>query len=170
MSGSQILNPDGLGPHPKGGRDARDPEAAPVFVIHSLTQAVAALSAAAEAGRAIVLASAPEAGISAGSGWFREVVQAAREAVPPARFRALLDCGDDAGAAMAAIRAGIEAIVFNGRTDVAARLADVAAQKGGRVVTERPVALLDLGSSFFGDSDSLRRRCRDALASLAGFC
>jgi delta 1-pyrroline-5-carboxylate dehydrogenase len=133
-------------------------------------QAIAALSAAAEAGRTIVLASPAGAGIYAGPGWFREVIRAAREAVPNARFRALLDCGEDAGAAMAAIRARIEAIVFTGRADVSTRLDDIAAQAGAALLTERPTALLDLGKLFFADDEGMRRRCADALASKAAFC
>ena len=143
---------------------------APVIIIHSLPHAVAALTAAAEAGRPVVLASAPDAGIYAGPGWFREVLRAAREAVPTALFGALLDCGDDAGAAMAAIRAGVEAIVFTGRAGVAARLADIAAQSGARLVAQRPAAAHDLAAFFFSDHDTLRRRCAEILASTAAFC
>src|SRR5829696_710484 len=110
----------------------------PAIIVHSLAHAVAALNAASEAGRGVVLASAPDAGISAGPGWWGALVAAAREAVPAARFTALLDCGDDAGAAQAAIRAGIEAIVFTGRPDAAERLADIAAQAGLRLMTTRP--------------------------------
>ena len=128
------------------------------------------MSAAAEAGRAIALASPPDAGIYAGPGWFREVVRAAREAVPDAKFTAMLDCGEDAGATMAAIRAGIEAVVFTGRVDVAARLSDIAAQTGAKLLTARPAATLDLGASFFADDEDLRRRCAAALASKAAFC
>jgi hypothetical protein len=131
---------------------------------------VAALSAAAEAGRAVVLASAPDAGIHAGPGWWRELVAAAREAAPAAQFTALLDCGDDPGAAQAAIRAGIEAIVFIGRADVAARLADIAAQAGLRSITARPEAALDLGCAFFAAPDALQRCCADVLASAPAFC
>jgi len=144
--------------------------APPVIVVHSLAHAVAALSAAADAGRPVMLASATDAGIYAGPGWFREVLRAAREAVPAAQSSALLDCGSDAGAAMAAIRAGIDAIVFTGRADVAARLGDIATQAGARLLTARPAALLDLGTAFFADDEELRRRCADALASSAGFC
>jgi acyl-CoA reductase-like NAD-dependent aldehyde dehydrogenase len=142
----------------------------PVIVIHSLAHAVAALSAAADTDRAIVLASPPDAGIYAGPGWFREVIRAAREAMPAAQFGALIDCGDDAGAAMAAIRAGLDAIVFTGRADVAARLADIAAQGGARLITQRPAAPHDLGAVFFSDHDTLRRRCAEILASTAAFC
>jgi hypothetical protein len=165
-----LTGPRASGPHPESGRDVRGRETAPVIVVHSLAHAVAALSAAAEAGRAILLLSAPDAGIYAGSGWFREVIRAAGDAVPTARFSALLDCGGDAGAVMAAIRAGLEAILFTGRDDVAARLVDIAAQAGARLATERPTAALDLGASFFADDEILRRRCADALASSAAFC
>jgi hypothetical protein len=62
-----------------------------------------------------VLASAPGAGSYVGPGWFGALVDAAREAVPEARFSALLDCGDDVGAALAAIRSEVEGTVFIGR-------------------------------------------------------
>jgi hypothetical protein len=139
---------------------------APVIIVHSLAHAVAALSAAAECGRAIVIASAPDAGIYAGPGWFGALVKAAREAVPAASATALLDCGDDAGAAQAAIGGGIEGIVYTGRADVAARLADIAGQRGAIFLTTRPEPALDLGALFFADSERLRRRCADVLASV----
>src|SRR5438067_12898566 len=112
------------------------------IIIHSLAHAIAALSAAAEAGRPVTLASAPDAGIYAGPGWFGGLIAAAREAVPAAQSTALLDCAEDAGAAQAAIRAGIEGVVFTGRADVAERLADIAGQRGIRLLTERPAATL----------------------------
>jgi hypothetical protein len=170
LTGPRAPTVDPLGPQPRDGQDARGPETAPVIIIHSLAHAVAALSAASEAGRPIVLVSAPEAGIYAGPGWFRELVRGAREAVPEARFSTILDCGADAGAAIAAIRAGVEGVVFTGRADVAARLGDIAAQAGARLMTAWPAAMLDLGASFFADDESVRRYCADALASSAAFC
>src|SRR5216683_6656696 len=133
--------------------------AAPVIIIHSVAHAVAALSAAAEAGRPVTLASAPHAGIYAGPGWFGALVAAARAAVPEAQCAALIDCGDDAGAAQAALRAGIEGIIFTGRSDVADRLADIASQHGARLLTTRPVPALDLGDAFFAAPEVLHRRC-----------
>jgi acyl-CoA reductase-like NAD-dependent aldehyde dehydrogenase len=135
-----------------------------------LVHAAAALSAAAEAGRAIILASAPDAGISAGPGSWRELIAAARAAVPAAQCIAILDCGGDAGAAQAAIRSGIEAIVFTGRADVAERLLDIAGQRGVRLLTARPVAALDLAAEFFAAPETLRRRVAEILASPAAFC
>ncbi len=135
----------------------------PVIVIHSLAQAIAALNVAARAGRAIVLASAPDAGGYVGPGWFGALIAAAREAVPGARFSALLDCGDNVGAALAAIRLEIEGVVFIGRADVAGRLGDIARQHGVRFETDRWATALDLGEDFFVSGDSVERRCAEFL-------
>jgi len=135
----------------------------PVIIIHSLAQAIAALNVAARAGRAIVLASAPDAGGYVGPGWFGALIAAAREAVPGARFSALLDCGDNVGAALAAIRLEIEGVVFIGRADVAGRLGDIARQHGVRFETDRWATALDLGEDFFASGDSVERRCAEFL-------
>ena len=121
------------------------------------------MTAAAKAGRPVILASAPGAGSYVGPGWFREVIVAARASVPAAHFSALLDCGDDVGAALAAIRSEVEGIVFTGRADVARRLAEIADQHGVRFVAGRPSASLDLGDDFFASSEILERRCADLL-------
>lgn len=138
----------------------------PVIVAHSLAHAVAALRAAAEADRAMVILSAPDAEISVGPGWWHALIEKAREAAPAARATWLLDCGDDAGAAMGAIRAGVEGVVFTGRADVAARLSDIAGQRGASLLTSRPEPALDLGGLFFADPAALHRRCADVLASV----
>ncbi|HEU0215720.1 MAG TPA: hypothetical protein VFQ90_03610 [Stellaceae bacterium] len=104
--------------------------------------------------------SAADAGIHAGAGWFKAVLDATTTAAPTARFSAVLDCGDDAGAAQAALRAGVATIVFTGRADVAERLAAIAAATGARVLTARPGADLDLLTEFFSDAATLRRRCK----------
>ena len=115
------------------------------------------------ADRPVVLASPPGAGSYAGPGWFREVVAVARKAVPEARCSALLDCGDDVGASLAALRAEVEGVVFIGRADVTSRLADIARQHGVRFVTERPVPALDLGDDFFVSAEMVEWRCADLL-------
>jgi acyl-CoA reductase-like NAD-dependent aldehyde dehydrogenase len=125
---------------------------------------VAALEAAAATGREIALLSAADSGISAGPGWFRELVAAARTAVPGARSSAWLDCGGDAGAAQAAIRARVEGVVFTGRADVGRRLAEIAAGSGVRLLTARPALVCDLVDGFFADAATLRARCVAALA------
>jgi hypothetical protein len=84
-----------------------------------------------------VLLSAPDAAIYAGPGWWTALIEAAREAVPNARFSSILDCGDDPGAAMAAIRAGTQAVIFTGRADVAERLAAIGEAANCRVLRSR---------------------------------
>src|SRR3954454_18106261 len=132
------------------------------IIVHSPAHAVAALRAAAEAGVPVLLLSAVDAGLSAGAGWWREMIAAGRDSLPGEGTGALLagtllDCGDDAGAAQAALRAGVEAIVFSGRADVFERLADIAGQCGSRVCRARPSAALDLGDDFFAPPDALLR-------------
>jgi len=136
-----------------------------VIVVHSLAQAIAALRAAAQADQAVVLASRPGAGSYGGQGWFGAAIDTAREAVPNAQFSALLDCGDDIGAALAAIRSEIEGVVFTGRSDVAQRLADIARQHGVRLCTEQPPVGLDLGGDFLATPDTLERHCARVLRS-----
>jgi hypothetical protein len=164
-----------LEPHGRGRRafrrDALSGAAVPpIIVIHSLAHAVAALEAGAAADRDIVLLSAEDAGIYSGAGWFKAVVEAARNTVPAARFSEILDCGDQAGAAQAALRAGIATVIFTGRSDVAERLAAIAEQQGSRLLTARPPHVLDLAVDFFANAETLRRRCADVLASLPPIC
>jgi delta 1-pyrroline-5-carboxylate dehydrogenase len=127
--------------------------------VHSLAHASAALKAAGLAGRSVVLVSAQGAGSYVGPGWFCEIIAAAREAVPEASFASLLDCGDDVGAVLAALRSEVEGVVFTGRADVASRLADIARQYGVRFTTGRPTPALDLGDDFFASSEILEQRC-----------
>jgi hypothetical protein len=127
-------------------------------VVHSLAHAVAVLQAVVEVGRPVLLLSAAGAGLSVGAGWWRETIVAARIAVPEARAASLLDCGDDAGAAQNALRAGVEAIVFTGAAEAAGRLADIARQRGSRLISERPAVAFDLIDNFFAPPETLRRR------------
>jgi delta 1-pyrroline-5-carboxylate dehydrogenase len=136
-----------------------------LVVVHTLAHAVGALRAAARLDRPVILASARDAGVYAGPGWFGALVTAAREAVPAARCSALLDCGDRPGAALAAIRTEIEGVLFTGRADLARRLADIAARHGVRLVTGRPAAALDLGAEFFAAEAESEHRCAMFLAS-----
>jgi acyl-CoA reductase-like NAD-dependent aldehyde dehydrogenase len=137
--------------------------AEPAIVIHSLGQAIAALKAA--AGQRLVLLSAPGAGGYAGAGWFRALVDAARAAVPQASFTAYLDCDDEAGTALAALRAGIDGVLFTGSAEIAQRLADIAAQQGAHLATARPTGALDLGVYFVAAEADLIARCTEFLRS-----
>jgi hypothetical protein len=143
-------------------KQSRDGEAR--IIIHSLSQAIAALSAAERAGRPVALVSAPDAGGYIGPGWFKALVAAAREALSDVQCSALLDCGANVGAALGAIRAEVEGVIFTGRSDVARRLADLARQHGVRFETKRPAQALDLGADFFAAAEDVERRCAQFLA------
>jgi hypothetical protein len=142
-------------------KQSRDGEA--LIIIHSLFQATAALTAAVRAGHPVVLVSAPDAGGYAGPGWFKALVATAREAVPDVRCSSLLDCGDNVGVALAAIRAEVEGVIFTGRPDVADRLTDIARQHSVRFETKRPADALDLAEDFFATQEDLERRCAEFL-------
>ena len=117
------------------------------IIIHSLAQARAALAAAAERGVPVTLESAPGAGGYAGPGWWTALIAAAQAGHPAADVIAVLDCGEEPGSALAALRAGVRRIRFTGPTETRARLAAIAAQLGaiieGPVVEENLLDLLD---------------------------
>jgi hypothetical protein len=139
---------------------------APVICVYTLAHAVGALRAAARRRCRIVLASPPGAGISLGPGWFGGLVAAARAAVPDAECSAILDCGEQAGAALAAIRANIENVAFTGRDDVGRRLADIARRQGVGLISERPEAGIDLINDFFAADVTIEQRCGDFLSQM----
>jgi hypothetical protein len=117
------------------------------IVIHSLAQARAALTAAASAGAALELWSAEGAAASAGAGWFKAVVEAARQAVPGVPSLAVLDCADMPGYALGAFRIGLEAVCFSGSAKVAAKLAEIARLQGSRLLRRRRHRALDLAGA-----------------------
>jgi acyl-CoA reductase-like NAD-dependent aldehyde dehydrogenase len=98
-------------------------------VVHHLEQARAALAAAAEAGCAIQLRSAPGAAAYAGVGYLQALGEQAGQEL-------LIDCGDDAGLVMAALRTGCRRLVFSGSDEIGRRLADMAEQLGAELLAE----------------------------------
>ncbi|WP_114394363.1 hypothetical protein [Oleisolibacter albus] len=111
--------------------------------IRSLADGRAALAVARELGCPLVLVSDPGAAGFAGPGWWAALESALDTAADGHPLVALLDCADNPGHVLAAIRAGVRDIAFAGPADVGARLADIAAQAGSRL--HPPVAgALDL--------------------------
>jgi hypothetical protein len=100
-----------------------------VVVVHHLDQARAVLAAAAELGCAIALRSAPGAAGYAGVGYLKALGDAVGHEL-------LIDCGDDAGLVMAALRTGCRRIAFSGSVEQARRLCDMAGQLGATLVVE----------------------------------
>jgi hypothetical protein len=106
-------------------------------VVQDFGQARAALAAAGELAVAIQLRSAPDAAAYAGVGYLHALGRAAGHEL-------LIDCGDDPGLVMAALRTGCRKLAFSGSAELAAKLADLAAQHGAtlRHETAPPDALL----------------------------
>jgi hypothetical protein len=95
----------------------------PQIVVHHRTQAEAALAAAAELGCEIRLRSAPDAAAYAGVGYLKALGDALGHEI-------VVDCGDDAGLVMAALRTGCRRLAFSGSAALSQRLAEMAAQVG----------------------------------------
>jgi hypothetical protein len=114
------------------------------IVVHCLEQAQAAVAAAAALGVGVTLMSAAGAGGYAGPLWFKALVDAARHDHPDIPVAAVLDCADEAGTALAALRAGIKQVRFTGPDPVRRRIADIAAALGAAVESDPVVGALDL--------------------------
>jgi hypothetical protein len=121
----------------------------PQVVVHHRAQAEAALAAAQELGREIWLRSAPDAAAYAGVGYLKALGDALGHEI-------VIDCGDDAGLVMAALRTGCRRLAFSGAAALSQRLAEMAAQAGAvyRHETEAPRALR------LSPDDDARSRCR----------
>ena len=120
-----------------------------VIVFHSLAHARAAL-AAAERGAPVTLRSAPGAAAYAGAGYLKAIVDQAASEHADVAVTAVIDCGADAGIAMAALRAGWRTVRFSGPEKVRRKLADIADQCGARLADDDAEAtealdLLDSG-------------------------
>lgn len=136
------------------------------IIVHSPAQARLAAAAAATLGRTLTLASAPGAGGYAGPGWFGGLIAAVRAEHPALDIAAILDCGDSAGAVMAALRwvksnAPAFSLCFTGDEAAARPLAEMAAELGVGFVRLLPAGL-----------DLQRQRdpaaaCRDWLTGVA---
>ena len=109
----------------------------PAVVVHGLADARRVLAV----GRPATLLSAPGAACYAGCGWWRALVAAAREEIPETETVDVLDCLDQTGRAIEALRHGLRRLVLlpfaPARDDAAAR----AEALGATLLSARPAAL-----------------------------
>jgi len=110
------------------------------FTIHSLAHLRAALSAGAASGRPVVALSAAGASAFAGAGWFAALIEQGRREFPEVPLTAMLDCADRAGDVPAALRLGLQYVIFTGHAEAAVRLGDIASRTGASIVAARPPA------------------------------
>ena len=107
------------------------------IIVHDQEQAVAALEAAQELDVPVTLVSAPGAAAYLGATVFRDMVLNAAEIFPGARYQAVLDCGDEPGLALGALRHGIKGVRIHNGPELSEKLADIAEQRGAFVYTEK---------------------------------
>lgn len=118
----------------------RGPEGRAVM-IHGLPGARIAALTARDRGDSLLLVSAPAAAGSAGAGWWRALTERLATEFPDLTITAVLDCGDAAGAVMAALQAGVRDLAFAGPEGVAVKLQSMAEQSGSRLWRSLPPAL-----------------------------
>ena len=106
--------------------------------IYGLDDALAAAEAAADLDCPLALISAAGAGYWAGPLWFKSLIEEVRKRHPGLAMSATLDCGDYAGAVMAAVRARVPRILFTGNQAAADRLAQIADAAGLTLLTHLP--------------------------------
>jgi hypothetical protein len=129
-----------------------------VVRIHGLDDAIAACAIAQELDVDITLFSAPDAVASLGPAWFGAIARNVEQAYPNLNVDAVLDCGDAAGYAQAALRSGVKIICYSGNATATRKLKEIAATYGARLVG-RPRQILDPRESQFID-DALRQWLR----------
>jgi len=118
-------------------RPGTPPQDAHTIVVHGLHHAVAAL----RPGIAVTLLSADGAGVFAGSGWWRALIDAAMAVHPDTPCSDILDCGDAPGAAMAALRLGQRRLILSADCPAFAAVSAAAVACGAEVMAVRPAAL-----------------------------
>lgn len=109
----------------------------PAVIVHGADHARQALSV----GRPVTLLSAPGAALYAGCGWWRALVRQVCSAVPHVAVVDVLDCADGSGQALAALRIGQSWLVLWRTSPGWNEIAAIAAERGGGVLEEAPVAL-----------------------------
>ncbi|HLZ68196.1 MAG TPA: hypothetical protein VKQ29_18375 [Aliidongia sp.] len=133
----------------------------PAIIVHSLAQALVAAEAAAALGKPLTLRSAAGAGGTLGVGWFASLRMLLAERYPDLDLMLVLDCADEAGTALGALRRGLKAVRVAVPAEARARLAALAEGYGARLdADERPC--LDLLEGVMEQAD-LAARCRDWL-------
>jgi hypothetical protein len=109
----------------------------PAVIVHGADDARLTLSV----GQPVTLLSAPGAALYAGCGWWRALVRQARATAPAVPVADILDCGDGAGQALAALRIGQRCLVLAPGTPGWDAVAAIAAEQGGEVLEAAPPAL-----------------------------
>jgi hypothetical protein len=124
-------------PHPAPDNAWRQPADPTQVVVETLTDIVAVFNRHPTIAD-LRLWSPPDAAGSHGVLWFVALQQACDEQFADRRCQIVLDCGDRADLAHAALREGLRAICFRGRPAMLSKLQAIAAGCGAMVETRHP--------------------------------
>jgi hypothetical protein len=108
------------------------------FTFHDRSHVEAALAAATDGNVEVALITPMGGAASVGPEVYLEMYRGGHARFPNTKSTAMIDCGDDAGMAMRALRCGWRHLVFTGRHDVRQKLQDIAGQLDGRMEPSRP--------------------------------
>ncbi len=101
----------------------------------NFTAAVRIISSA--QGKEVILVTPVSASSYLGSTCFAALCNAVSEACPNCPHKFFLDCQDNAGEALSAIRSGIKHVIFTGNREAAKRLSSVAEQTNCELLFSR---------------------------------
>ena len=133
------------------------------IIVHKLDHAVTALTVAHALDCPIALLSAIGAARSSGSAWWRELVNQAQALVPGPSAHWVLDCADEPGMALAALREGITSVSLAAEGPLWSRVSEIAAQCGASLQRPDRANALDLAGSNNPQND-----CELYLSNLPG--
>lgn len=137
-----------------------DKRSSRAVVVRNVDDAIRACRAAADSRHTLIAVSPPGAASFAGPLWFKALTSAARKATGARKEVVFaLDCADAPGSALAAIRVGVEAIVFGGTGTVRGKIAAIAARAGVIVLGRKA---LDLACNSESDTSVDRFSSRGA--------
>jgi len=111
------------------------------FIIHDLSHALAVSRASVELGLPATVQSAPGLATTLGPEAFTALIEETLQAWPDAMITSVLDCGDQAGTAIGALRRGVKRISVNLDTSVLSKINDIARQLDADVVATSDTAL-----------------------------
>lgn len=117
------------------------------LIIHNASDALGAAEASQKVQCPVDLYSARDAAKSLGPEVFILIISAAKMAFPKAEITGILDCGQDAGTALTALRRGAQEISVDLPVATREKIEDIAAQSSARI-RDYPKEVLDLGKCW----------------------
>ncbi len=111
------------------------------LIIHHRDHGLAALEAAGRLGITPTLQTPSQGVFTLGIGYLTALEASLRSATPDTPFHFVIDCGDAAGYALAALRSGSRLLVFRGDSVVATKLQDIAEGTNAQIIEAEQHAL-----------------------------